>query len=201
MKKHRYPGFIPATLELDIDDFNRHVLHKIRVDAMAHHPSRPCYIVESDDILVDAAQIAGENIVVLPLYGVTSEKLDYETPDICSQVHPRSDGARIAVLMLAAGDVALTHMAPHWADASLGDNLNVLWLFDDEPVVSQYRICDDLIEQMTETNAIEEDHHPLTQEEVQAWQRVAAEATHIGFFEVLDLTDPACPQRDAILTA
>jgi hypothetical protein len=37
-------------------------------------------------------------------------------------------------------------------------------------------------------SGIEDDHKPLTQEEVKAWQKVAADASHIGVFEVVDLS-------------
>ncbi|QBR03612.1 hypothetical protein [Paraburkholderia pallida] len=198
MKKHRYPGFQSATLEFDIEDFNPHVLQQIRNDAKTH-ASLPSYVVAADDILDDAAELSGEKIVVIPLCGRDSDAIDHAYPDIYSAVHPRANGARIACLMLGGGQVALTHMAPHRANASLYDNLNVLWLFDDEPSVSQYYISEDLLEGMTQKNAIEEDHNPLTQEEVRAWQKVAAEASHLGFFEVADLTNPACPHREAIL--
>lgn len=103
--------------------------------------------------------------------------------------------------MLAGGTVALTHMAPHWADVSLHDTLNVLWILDDESVVSQYYFSDDLNESMMVTNGIEDDHNPLTQEEVKAWQKVAAEASHIGVFEVVDLLPPTTPFREAASAA
>lgn len=200
MKKYQHPGFQPATLEFDIDDFNTSVLHQISNDSQMHQ-FLPCYIVAAEDILENAAEISGEHVVVIPLCGKNSDEIDHETPDIYSEVHPKGDGARIACLMLGGGQVALTHMAPHWARASLGDNLNVLWLFDNAPVVSQYYISEDLFESMTKNDAIEEDHNPLTQEEIEAWKRIAAEAKHIGLFEVIDLTDPACSQREAILNA
>jgi hypothetical protein len=198
MKKYRYPGFQPATLKVDDDAFHTSVLEKIRADAKAHHPSQRCYVVAADDVFEEITEISGENIVVIPLCGKDSDELDHAYPNIWSEVHPRSDGARIACLMLANGQVALTHTAPHCARASLNDNLNVLWFFDDEPVVSQYYISDDLHEDMTGKNAIAEDHDPLTQEEVRAWQKVAAEASHVGFFEVIDLNDSDTPQRAAI---
>src|SRR5215469_48088 len=128
MKKHRYPGFESASLAFDIDDFNPHVLQKIRNDAKAH-TSLPSYVVAAEDVLEDAAEISGENLVIIPLCGRSSDEIDHEDSDIYSEVHPRPDGARIACLMLGGGQVALTHMAPHWAGASLHDNLNVLWLF------------------------------------------------------------------------
>jgi hypothetical protein len=200
MKKYRYPGFHPATLALDVDTLDASVLENIRNDAKTHHPSPPCYVVAADDIFEEATEISGENIVVIPLCGKDSDDVDHAYPNVYSEVHPRNDGARIACLMLAYGQVALTHMAPHWAGVSLNDNLNVLWLFDDESVVSQYYISDDLHENMTKTNAIEEDHNPLTQEEVQAWQKVAAEASHNGFFEVIGLNNPDTSLHGAIFT-
>jgi hypothetical protein len=198
MSNQRYNNSRSAALEFDIEDFNSQALQKICNDADAR-PALSAYVLPANDVLADATEIAEENIVAIRLRGHSSNEIDYEDPDIYSQVHPRPDGARIACVMLAGGTVALTHMAPHWADVSLYDTLNVLWIFDDESVVSQYYFSDDLNESMMVTNGIEDDHKPLTQEEVKAWQKVAAEASHIGVFEVVDLTTPTTPFRDAAL--
>lgn len=189
MSFHRYPGFRSATLKLDAENFNQRVLNKIRKDADTR-PAASSYVMAADDVIADATEIYTENIVAIRLRGHSSVEIDHENPDVYSQVHPRPDGARIACLMLAGGTVALTHMAPHWAGVSLHDTLNVLWIFDDKSVVSQYYFSDDLNERMMVASGIEEDHKPLTQEEVKAWQKVAAEASHIGVFEVVDLSTP-----------
>ncbi|MFC6949668.1 hypothetical protein ACFQI9_34660 [Paraburkholderia dipogonis] len=163
------------------------VLRKIQNDAM-NRESLAAYVVPSDSVLSDSAAVA-DNIVVVPLIGVDSAEFDYEEQYVYSAVHPRLNGDRIACLMFAHDEVALTHMAPHWAGASLYDALNVLWLFDDIPVVSRYYISDDVFEQMTKSNAIEDDHKCLTPEEQQAWKKVAAEANHMGVFETVNLTE------------
>lgn len=184
---YRYSGFRSATLKFDAEDFNQRVLQRIRKDADLR-PALSGYVMAANDILADAAEISDENIVVVRLRGHNSDEIDHEDPDIYSQVHPRPDGARIACLMLADGAVALTCMAPHWAGVSLYDTLNVLWIFDDKSVVSQYYFSDDLNESLMVASGIEDDHKPLTQEEVKAWQKVAADASHIGVFEVVDLS-------------
>jgi hypothetical protein len=196
MSYQRYPSFRSATLKLDAEDFNQRVLNKIRKDADTR-PTLSSYVTAANDLIADATEISAENIVAIRLGGHSSDEIDHEDPEVYSQVHPRPDGARIACLMLAGGTVALTHMAPHWAGVSLHDTLNVLWIFDDESVVSQYYFSEDLNESMMVTNGIEDDHKPLTQEEVKAWQKVAAEASHIGVFEVVDLLPPTTPFRDA----
>lgn len=196
-KKNRRPSFQSAELEIEIYDFNMEALRKIQSDAMSRE-SRTSYVVPSSAVLTDVAEVHG-NVIVVPLNGMDSSDLDCEESYIYSAVHPRLNGDRIACLMLAGDEVALTHMGPHWAGASLHDAFNVLWIFDDIPVVSQYYISDDVLEQMNTTNAIEEDHMCLTAEEQQAWQKIAAGANHIGVFEVVDLTDIKSPLRDAIL--
>ena len=185
--KKRRPSFQSAALEFEIYDFNMEALRKIQNDAMTRE-SRTSYIVPSNTVLTDSSEVA-DNVVVVPLSGVDSSEIDYEEPYIHSMVHPRLNGDRIACLMLAHDEVALTHMAPHWAGASLYDALNVLWLFDDIPVVSQYYISDDVFEQITKSNAIEDDHKCLTPEEQQAWKKVAAEADHMGVFEIVNLIE------------
>ncbi|MGF6505884.1 hypothetical protein [Paraburkholderia sp. 32] len=185
--KQRLPGFRSAALKLDIDDFNIDALRKLQNDAMTRE-SLTGYVVPSNTVLSDSAEVT-DNIVVVPLSGVDSSEIDYEEPYFHSMVHPRLNGDRIACVMLAHDEVALTHMAPHWAGASLYDALNVLWLFDDIPVVSRYYISDDVFEQMTKSNAIEDDHKCLTPEEQQAWKKVAAEADHMGVFEIVNLTE------------
>lgn len=189
MSYHRYPGFRSATLKFDAEDFNQEFLQQIRKDADMR-TALSCYVMAASDIIIDATEISSDNIVAMRLRGHSSNEIDHEDPDIYSQVHPRPDGARIACLMLAGGTVALTHMAPHWAGVSLYDTLNVLWIFDDKSVVSQYYFSDDLNERMMVASGIEDDHKPLTQEEVKAWQKVAADARHIGVFEVVDLSSP-----------
>ncbi|WP_233886322.1 hypothetical protein [Paraburkholderia flagellata] len=196
-KKQYRPGFRSAALKVEIHHFNIDALRKIRDDAMTRE-SHTSYVVPAKAVLANAAGVRG-NVVVLPLNGISSAELDYEEPNMCSAVHPNLNGDRIACLMLAGEKVALTHMAPHWAGASLYDDLRVLWIFDDAPVISQHYISDDILEQMNETNAIEGDHECLTPEELMAWKKVAAEAKHIGFFEVVDITDTESPLRDAIL--
>lgn len=197
---YRYSGFRSATLNFDAEDFNQRVLQRIRKDADSR-PALSGYVMAANDILADAAEISDENIVVVRLRGHNSNEIEHEDPDIYSQVHPRPDGARIACLMLAGGTVALTHMAPHLAGVSLHDTLNVLWIFDDKSVVSQYYFSDDLNESLMVTSGIEDDHNPLTREEVKAWQKVAAEASHIGVFEVVDLVPSTTPFREAASAA
>ena len=197
MPYQRHPGIRSATLKFDAENFNQRILEQIRKDADTR-PALSSYVMPADDILADATEISAENIVAIRLRGHSSNEIDHEDPDIYSQVHPRPDGARIACLMLANGTVALTHMAPHWAGVSLYDTLNVLWIFDDQSVVSQYYISDDLNESMMVTSGIEDDHKPLTQEEVKAWQQVAADASHIGVFEVVDLSPPVIPFHEAV---
>ena len=198
-KKNRRPGAQSAALEIEISDFNIGALRKIQNDAMGRE-SPTSYVVPSNTVLSDSSEVA-DNIVVVPLSGVDSSEFDCEEPYIHSMVHPRLNGDRIACVMLAHDEVALTHMAPHWAGASLYDALNVLWLFDDIPVVSQYYISDDVFEQMTKSNAIENDHKCLTPEEQQAWRKIAAEAGHMGVFEVVNLTELTSlgetPSRDS----
>ncbi|QGZ56857.1 hypothetical protein [Paraburkholderia acidiphila] len=186
-KKLRHPGLRSAALKVETHHFDIDALRKIQNDAMDRE-SLTCYVVPANTVLADAAGVAG-NIVAVPLNGMDSSELDYEERDINSAVHPRPNGDRIACLMLAAEKIALTNMAPHWAGVSLYDALNVLWIFDDGPVVSHYHISDDVFEQMNKANAIEDDHRSLTPEEQQAWQRVAAEANHIGVFEIVNLTE------------
>ncbi len=89
--------------------------------------------------------------------------------------------------MLANEVVALTINAPHCADASLGDDFLVLWVFDSDVLGSIYSITDDVNESMWIASAIEEDHNPLTQAEVEAWCLVARESRHIVVSEVIDL--------------
>lgn len=188
MKSKELPfSFQSAAPEADIHDFNMEALRKIQIDAM-NRDLPTSYVVPSKAVLTDSSGVA-ENIVVVPLIGVNSSEFDYEEPYVYSIVHPSHNGDRIACLMLADDEVALTHMAPHWARASLYDSLNVLWIFDDVPVISQYYISDDVFEQMTKSNAIEDDHKCLTSEEQQAWRKIAAEAGHIGVFEAVNLTE------------
>ena len=196
-KKRRRPGFQSAALKVEMHHFDIEALRKIRDDAMARQ-SNMSYVVPARAVLADAAGVRG-NVVVLPLTGISSAELDYEESHICSAVHPNLNGHRTACLMLAGEKVALTHMAPHWAGSSLYDDVNVLWIFDDISVISQYYITDDIFEQMINTNAVEKDHKSITSEELLAWKKVASEAQHIGFFEVVDLTGIDSPLRDVII--
>ncbi|BBU30257.1 hypothetical protein BTHE68_39910 [Burkholderia sp. THE68] len=91
--------------------------------------------------------------------------------------------------MLAKEAVALTMNAPYFADASLGDDFLVLWVFDTAVLASTYSIDDDLNESMWLASAIEEDHESLTEAESNAWKEVAARDRHVMVSDAWDLTD------------
>ncbi|ALL67866.1 hypothetical protein K788_0001017 [Paraburkholderia caribensis MBA4] len=91
--------------------------------------------------------------------------------------------------MLADETVALASMVAHWADTNGDDEFHILWLFDDKVELSTYYLDDDIRDELQLADAIAEDHNPLTQEEVRAWQSVAANADYVGVFEYVDMCD------------
>jgi hypothetical protein len=139
------------------------------------------------DIVTDG--YLSNKVVVVPLSGVDSQDFESDHSNIFAKVQPRPDGVRIACLMIAKEAVALTMNAPHFADASLGDDFLVLWVFDTEILASTYSIDDDLNESMWLASAIEDDHKPLTEAEKNAWKEVAARNRHVMVSDAWDLTD------------
>ncbi|WP_322008046.1 hypothetical protein [Paraburkholderia tropica] len=196
INKKRLPGFRSAARKLEIHIFNMEALRDVRADAITRE-SRTSYVIPARTVLAETAGVVG-NIVVVPVFGFNAAELDYEEPHIYSEVHPNHDGERVACLMMADGKVALTHMAAHWANLSLYDDVHVLWIFDDIPIISQYYISDDVLEQMNQSNAVEANHKFLTRAERVAWKKLASEAQHIGYFTVIDLTEIECSLQDDV---
>jgi hypothetical protein len=64
-----------------------------------------------------------------------------------------------------------------------------VWVLDNGLGLSTYRLSDDLSESIWKASIREEDHKPLTRDEVEAWQQAAATAKHINVLEVVDLLD------------
>lgn len=51
--------------------------------------------------------------------------------------------------------------------------------FDDEALLSTHEVNEDFYDELRMADAIAEDHNPLTEEEIRAWQRVATQATYV----------------------
>jgi hypothetical protein len=182
----KYFKHLCASMKCDARDFNTSLLEDIRItshDGVAN----VAFIIEGSELTDVHTEFSDKKIIVIALFGRTSDSIG----DICSgfscKVKPRSNGTRVPCVMLADETVALTAMAPHWADVSTDDEFHILWLFDDKANLSTHEVNEDFYDELRIADAIAEDHNPLTPEEVRAWQGIAAQATYVGIFDYVDL--------------
>ncbi|WP_109479694.1 hypothetical protein [Paraburkholderia sp. C35] len=151
--------------------------------------SRTSYIISGDELTHVPTWLSDRNIIVLPMFGLDSDAIGDVDSEFNLDIKPKADGTRVSCLMLADDTVALTSSAPHWADVGHEDDFHILWLFDNEALLSSYEINDDVLDELQIASAIAEDHKPLTSEESHAWQRLAAQAEFVGIFECINLAN------------
>ncbi|MGU7785046.1 hypothetical protein [Burkholderia sp. PU8-34] len=179
-----------ANISFDDTDLNLELLAEIRQQA-TQRGAAVSYLVPVEDLLFDDSD--GENcaVVVAALPGVVSSAIDYADEHTWPSVETELDGSRIACLMLAKGSVALARTAVRLSGAMQSQQLLVLWMFDDGGALCRYRLDEDLLDEFDIAARSAEDHVHLTPEETAAWQKVAREASHIGVFDLVDLTEDA----------
>ncbi|WP_156516801.1 hypothetical protein [Paraburkholderia caribensis] len=188
MNMETYFDSLCETLDCDVYAFNMPLHERIRIMSL-ERGTPASYIVSGSDLTNMHTEFSDCNIIVLPMFGMNASAIGDVDSECNADIKPRPDGARVSCLMLADDTVALTSIAPHWADTGYDDEFHILWLFDDEALLSSHHINDDLSDELQVANAIAEDHDPLTQEEVQAWQARAAEADYIGIFDCISLCE------------
>lgn len=177
-----------ASIKCNARDFNYSLLEEIRI--MSHDGvANASFIVEGSSLTSVRTKFSDEKIIVIPMLGKKADDIGDVESEFWCEVKPRPNGTRVSCIMLADETVALTSMAPHWADMALNDEFHILWLFDDEVLLSTHEVSEDFYDDLQIADAIAEDHNPLTEEEIQAWQRVATQATYVGIFDCLDLGD------------
>ena len=175
-----------VSMKCDARDFNASLLDDIRItshDGVAN----VSFIIEGSELTNARTEFFDKRIIVIALFGRTSDSTGDVHSGFSCTVKPRPNGTRVPCVMLADETVALTAMAPHWADVSANDVFNILWLFDDSALLSTHEVNEDFYDELKISTAIAEAHKPLTEEEVQAWQRVATQATYVGIFDYVDL--------------
>jgi hypothetical protein len=175
-------------LDCDKYAFNMPLLERIRVISL-ERGTPTSYIIMGSHLTNVDTDFSNSKIIVLPMFGLNSDALGDLDSDFYSAVKPRPDGARVSCFMLASDTIALDTEVAHWADMDADDEFHVLWLFDDGAELSTHYLDDDIRDELQMAAAIAEDHDPLTQEEVRAWQSIAAQADYVGVFEYVDLCD------------
>lgn len=176
------------TLDCDANDFNTSLLEDIRI-ASHNGVANTAFIIDGHALTAVDTSISNSKVIVIPLFGKKADDIGDVGSDFWCEVKPRPNGTRVSCVLLADKSVALTSNAPHWAGMYSNDDFHILWLFDDEALLSTHELSEDFYDGLRMANAIAEDHNPLTAEEVQAWQRVAAQASYIGIFDYVDLCD------------
>ncbi|WP_176082038.1 hypothetical protein [Paraburkholderia tropica] len=182
---NQYFDEICETMECDPFDFNMPLLEKICITSI-EDAIDTAFIIEGSALTSVRTDFSDTKIIVLPMFGRNSDSVGDVDSDFWCEVRPRPDGTRVPCILLADESVALTSNAPHWADMTRNDEFHLLWLFDDEALLSTHVLSADFYDDLSMADAIAEDHNPLTAEEVQAWQRVAAQASLIEIFDYVD---------------
>lgn len=116
------------TLCCDKHDFNNSLLEDIRVssrDGVANMG----FIVEGSELTTARTSFSNNKVIVIPMFGKNVDDIGDVESEFSCEVKPRPNGTRVPCIMLADETVALTSMAPHWADMSLNDEFHILWLF------------------------------------------------------------------------
>jgi hypothetical protein len=162
------------------DEFNQELLAAInehRATAMA----RTAYVVPLAELWSDF-DYGDEMCVVVPLPGVASGDVSYEGEHLYAEVCELPDGTSLHCLMCAAGRVALSGWAVHVARAERTGRLNILWMFDDNDLLREYRFGSDLAEDMWVASRIEDSHSTPKPDGVNE-SRVDGEPKVIGIYE------------------
>ena len=183
-----YFNSLCKTLACDKSAFNMPLLERIRVNSL-ERGTLSSYIIPGSQLTTVDTKFSGSKIIVVPLFGLSSEAIGDSDSAFSLAIKPRADGVRLSCFMLADETVALAEMVAYWADMDVNDEFHILWLFDDKAGLSTYCLNDDIRDELQIACAIADDHNPLTQEEVRAWQSVAAHADYLGIFEYVDLCD------------
>ncbi|MBB5460243.1 hypothetical protein [Paraburkholderia sp. Cpub6] len=172
-------------MKCDAPDFNTSLLEDIRITSR-DGVVNASFIIEGSALTNVQTKFSDDKIIVIPLFGKNADSIGNVESYFSCEVVPRPNGTRVSCIMLADKTVALASMAPHWADMSRNDEFHIIWLFDDDALLSSHEVNDDFYDELKIANAIANDHNPLTEEEVQAWQRVATQATYVGIFDYVD---------------
>jgi hypothetical protein len=176
------------TLDCNAHDFNTSLIENIRITSH-DGAANTAFIIEGSALTTAHTRLSNSKIIVIPMFGKKADDIGNVESEFSCEVKPRPNGTRVPCILLADETVALTSMAPHWADMSVNDEFRILWLFDDEALLSTHEVNEDFYDELRMAHVIAEDHNPLTEEEIQAWQRVATQATYVGIFDCFDLGD------------
>jgi hypothetical protein len=102
-----------------------------------------------------------EKCIVVPLPGIRAEEIEVADERLFAEVRGLPDGTALECVMMARERIALSGAAVHSTGAEHHGRLLVLWYFDDQLTFSQYRIDDDLTEDMWVASRIAESHSTL----------------------------------------
>ncbi|WCM24166.1 hypothetical protein NDK50_25375 [Paraburkholderia bryophila] len=181
-----YFNSLCKTLACDKSVFNMPLLERIRVNSL-EPGTLSSYIIPGSQLTTVDTKFSDRKIIVIPLFRLNSDAIGDLDSDFSLAIKPRADGVRLSCFMLADETVALATMVAHWADMGVNDEFHILWLFNDKAGLSTYCLNDDIRDELQIACAIADDHNPLTQEEIRAWQGIAARADYLGIFEYVDL--------------